>query len=132
MAMRTQGTRAKALATARDRRRALDAARDERDQRIEEATAEALLALQVRMDAERDLESASVQLGTALKALVAEEVSIRHAAELLELEASDVRRLVKTASSGGVEPTGYRPSVTRTGTPVRPDALDDRVAGQAG
>jgi hypothetical protein len=44
--VRTVSRQAAALTKARERRRALDAARDEHDRRIEQATAEALVALE--------------------------------------------------------------------------------------
>lgn len=52
-----------ALAKARERRRALDKARDDQDQRIEEATAAATGALEVRVEAERALAGATGAVG---------------------------------------------------------------------
>lgn len=75
MATRNVSKQTSALAKARERRRALDKARDEQDQRIDEATAGALVVLEIRADAERALESATRQLGEALKLLFAEDVS---------------------------------------------------------
>jgi hypothetical protein len=51
--VRTVCRQAAALTKARERRRALDAARDEHDRRVEEATAEALVALEARSEAEQ-------------------------------------------------------------------------------
>jgi hypothetical protein len=45
-------TEAAALTKARERRRALDAARDEHDRLFEQATAESLAALEARREAE--------------------------------------------------------------------------------
>jgi len=130
MATRNVSKQASALARARDRRRALDKARDEQDQRIEEATAEAFIALEVRADAERALESATCQLGKALKLLLAEDVSTDRAAALLDLEAREVRRLAKVASLDDGDADAQRQS---SGTVrVVPDAVGDRVARQAG
>jgi hypothetical protein len=130
MATRNVSKQASALAKARDRRRALDKARDERDQRIEEATAGAFIALEVRAEAERALESATCQLGKALKLLLAEDVSTDKAAALLELEKTEVRRLAKAASSDDEDADAQCQSA---GT-VRgvPDDVGDRVARQAG
>jgi hypothetical protein len=111
MATRNVSNQTSALAKARERRRALDKARDEQDQRIEKATARALVALEVRADAERALESATGQLGEALKLLLAEEVSTDKAAALLELEATEVRRLVRAVSTDAGESNAPRQSV---------------------
>jgi DNA-directed RNA polymerase specialized sigma24 family protein len=130
MATRNVSKQASALARARERRRALDKARDEQDQRIEEATAGAFIALEVRADAERALESATCQLGKALKLLLAEDVSTDKAAALLDLEATEVRRLAKAASLDDGDADAQRQS---SGTVrVVPDAVGDRVARQAG
>ncbi len=97
MATRNVSKQASALAKARERRRALDKARDDQDQRIEEATAAALVALEVRGEADRELEAATGQVGEALKVLLAEDVSAEKAAALLELDVTEVRRLLKAA-----------------------------------
>ena len=97
MATRNVSKQASALAKARDRRRALDTARDEQDQRIEEATASAMVALEVRADAERSLELATSKGGEALKLLLAQDVGVDKAAALLELDVAEVRRLVRAA-----------------------------------
>lgn len=130
MATRNVSKQASALAKARDRRRAVDKARDEQDQRIEEATAEAFVALEVRADAERALESATCQLGKALKLLLAENVSTDKAAALLELEATEVRRLAKAASSDDEDSAAQR-QCAGTVRGVR-DTVGDRVGSQAG
>ena len=99
---------AAALTKARERRRALDAARDEHDRRVEEATAEAVVALEARSEAEQALSTAA--LGATLRTLLAEDVSAERAAALLELDTAEVRRLTKTTE---------RPAAT----PVKPVAL---------
>jgi hypothetical protein len=132
MATRNVSKQASALAKARERRRALDKARDEQDQRIEEATAGAFIALEVRADAERALESATSLLGKALKLLLAEDVSIDKAGALLELEASEVRRLTRAASLDGEDADARRQSAVTATVRVVPDAVGDRVARQAG
>ncbi|WP_092195864.1 hypothetical protein [Blastococcus tunisiensis] len=88
---------AAALTKARERRRALDAARDEQDRRVEEATAEALVALEARREAEQGLQAATATLAETLRALLAEDVSAERAAALLELDTAEIRRLTKTA-----------------------------------
>jgi hypothetical protein len=130
MATRNVSKQASALARARERRRALDKARDEQDQRIEEATAGAFIALEVRADAERALESATCQLGRALKLLLAEDVSTDKAAALLELEATEVRRLARAASPDDGDADARRQSAGTVR--VVPDAVGDSVARQAG
>ena len=93
---RTVGRQAAALTKARERRRALDAARDEHDRRVEEATAEALVALEARSEAEQALAVATAALCETLRTLLAEDVSAERAAALLELDPAEVRRLTKT------------------------------------
>lgn len=132
MATRNVSKQASALAKARERRRALDKARDEQDQRIEEATAGAFIALEVRADAERALESATCLLGKALKLLLAEDVSIDKAGALLELEASEVRRLTRAVSLDGEDADARRQSVVTALVREVPDTVGDRAARQAG
>jgi DNA-directed RNA polymerase specialized sigma24 family protein len=132
MATRNVSKQASALAKARERRRALDKARDEQDQRIEEATAGAFIALEVRADAERALESATKKLGEALKLLLAEDLSTDRAAALLELEATEVRRLVRSVSTDAGESNSPRQSAAAATVTVLPDAVGDRLARQAG
>ena len=76
------------------------------------------------------LESATCQLGKALKVLLAEDVSTDKAAALLELEATEVRRLVRAASPDDRDADARRQPAGTGG--VVPDAVDDRVARQAG
>ena len=105
--VRTVSRQAAALTKARERRRALDAARDKHDRRVEEAAAEALVALEARREAERALEAATAALGETLRTLLAEDVPVERAAALLELNTAEVRRLMKAAdrsSSAAAEP----------------------------
>lgn len=101
---RQTSKQAAALARARERRRELDQERDEKDSRIEAAAADVLVALDGRGEVERALESATALAGQALRVLLAEDVSPERAADLLELDLAEVRRLVKAgqppASSG--------------------------------
>jgi hypothetical protein len=99
MTTRNVSKQASALAKARERRRALDRDRDEHDRRVEEATAAALLAWEVRVDAQRELDTATAQFGEALRALTAEGVSVERASALLELDVTEMRRLAKATAS---------------------------------
>jgi hypothetical protein len=89
------GSRQAALARARERRRELDRERDAQDERIEEATAEAFVALDARGLAQEAVAAATAQLGTAVRKLLAEDVTAERAAALLELDMAEVRRLSK-------------------------------------
>ena len=109
---RTVSRQASALTKARERRRALDAARDEHDRRIEEATAEALVALEARSEAEQALVVATAALGETLRTLLAEDVSAERAAALLELDTAEVRRLAKAADRPSPAPA--KPVATLT------------------
>jgi hypothetical protein len=133
MATRNVSKQASALAKARDRRRALDKARDEQDLRIEEATALVLVALEVQADAERALRFATSQAGEALKVLLTEDVSVDKAAALLELELTEVRRLVRAASRDAGASDARRQSGAAAMVSVLPKtSAGDRVARQAG
>ncbi|RZU33534.1 hypothetical protein [Blastococcus saxobsidens] len=106
---RTVSRQAAALTKARERRRALDAARDEHDRRVEQATAEALVALEARSEAEQTLAVATAALGETLRTLLAEDVPAERAAALLELDIAEVRRLTKAAdlpSPAAAKPVG--------------------------
>ena len=109
---RTVSRQAAALTKARERRRALDAARDEHDRRVEEATAEALVALEARSEAEQALAVATAALGETLRTLLAEDVPAERAAALLELETAEIRRLTKVADRPS--PAAAKPVATPT------------------
>ena len=95
--IRNVNKQASALARARERRRELDKARDEQDRRVEHAAATALVALEARKAAELSVREATEGLADALRRLVSQNVSIESAAALLELDATEVRRLTKLA-----------------------------------
>lgn len=103
MTARNVSRRAVALATARERRRALDRQRDEQDRRVEEATATALVTLDGRAEARQALAAATAELATAVGRLVAV-VPAERVAALLQLELAEVRRLVRQAAGGAAEP----------------------------
>jgi hypothetical protein len=110
--VRTVSRQAAALTKARERRRALDAARDEQDRRIEQATAEALVALEARSEAEQALAAATAALGETLRRLLAEDVPAERAAALLELDTAEVRRLTKATDRPS--PAAAKPVATLT------------------
>ena len=93
-----------ALATARARRRELDRERDSKDLQVEEATAAALVMLQLRGEAQTGLEVASAALGMSLRALLEQDVSADRAAALLELDLTEVRRLTKPVATDNDKP----------------------------
>ena len=99
--MRNASRQALALTRARERRRELDRQRDEADRRIEEATADALVALEVRVEAQRALDTASVELADAIRILLRHDVSVERAGALLDVDVSDVRRLLRMRPAGG-------------------------------
>lgn len=109
---RTVSRQAAALTKARERRRALDAARDEHDRRVDEATAEALVALEARGEAAQALAVATAALGETLRTLLAEDVPAERAAALLKLDTAEVRRLTKAADRPS--PAAAKPGATLT------------------
>lgn len=113
---RTVTTRQAALAKARERRLALDAERDARDRRVEEATAEALVLLEHRAAAEVAVRDANAELATVLKKLLDDGVGPDGAASLVGLEVADVRRLTRSASGAASVPVA---DVSEGGAAVR-------------
>jgi len=109
MAVRTVSANRSALAKARQRRRELDRARDEQDQRLEEATAAALLTLESHDQAERALQTATGRAGEEVRLLLALQVSAERAAALLDLTVIEVRRLARAEPVDDEHPTGRRP-----------------------
>lgn len=131
MATRNVMTKQSALAKARKRRRALDRERGEQDQRIEEATAATLVALEVRADAERALDAAQAEVGKSLRLILAETVSLDRAAALLDLDVSEARRLMKAAPAEGAEqPAGGKPAAPLAALPEA--AGSDSASRRAG
>lgn len=138
MGARTAMVNKTALARARDRRRALDRDRDAQDQRIEEATAATLVALEHLTEAEDARTAATVMVGEALRELLAEDVTPERAAALLELDAAEVRRLSKvvavTTATAGANPLASAAGTSDSpGAPIRPDRnASEGVIRQAG
>jgi len=98
---RSQIRSAEALKKMRERQRELDREDDERREarreRIAEASASALVALGRYDKAVAAVDDATAEVGTAVRALLAEDVEVDRAAALLELDAAEVRRFSKAA-----------------------------------
>ena len=116
--VRNASRQALALTRARERRRELDRQRDEADRRIEEATAVALVALEVRLDAQRALDAASADLADAIRTLLRHDVSVERAGALLDLDVSEVRRLLR------VRPAGADKTAQSVATSGEPECSD--------
>jgi len=82
-----------ARARARARRTKLDAERSARDERIEAGAVSVYLAISERGEARLAAARAEQAMAVGLRAVLAEGVSVRRAAELCELTVSEVRRL---------------------------------------
>ena len=99
---RSQIRSAEALKRMRERQRELDREEDERREarreRIAGASASAMVALGRFDKALAAVEDAAVEVGTAVRALLAEDVDVDRAAALLELDAAEVRRFSKAAA----------------------------------
>ena len=98
-----------ARAKARARRIALDHDRAARDERVEAAAAEAILALADRDDALSQVRAAEVRVGDALQRIIAKGVKVDGAAQLCDLTVGEVHRLRRAARAGqdscGADPT---------------------------
>jgi hypothetical protein len=119
---RNMSKQASALARARQPRRELDKTRDEQDQRVEQATAAALVALEVRTEAARGrCRRRPTASGGAVRTPLREHLSVERAAALLELDAGEVKRLTKPVAA-------EKPSTGNGGVPqVRlPEAALER------
>ncbi len=119
-----------ALAKARERRRALDRDRDAKDQRIEEATAMALIAVEGLAEAEDARTAASVAVGEALRELLAEDVSPERAAALVEVDVSEVRRLSKVAADASAADKAGGHLGGLSGAAARPEPNADGDVGR--
>jgi len=100
---------------ARQRRIALDADREARDDRVEDTAAKVFGLLDDRASAERVITDANVAIGKALGLLVAEDLNAEAIASLVELDASEVRRLIRSAATAKEPGTAaaFGPSVSR-------------------
>jgi hypothetical protein len=97
MARTVRATQA-ALSKARKRRLAIDAERDERDRRVEQAAADVFVLLDERADAVARLTELDEQIGCAVRRIVAEGVTLVSVSALLELDLADVRNLAKASA----------------------------------
>ena len=103
-----------ARAKARQRRIALDHDRAARDERVEAAATEAILALGDRDDAVRQVEATEVRVGNALQRAIAEGIKVDGVAQLCDLSAGDVQRFRRAAqeaqdSRGDADPADKEP-----------------------
>ena len=88
-----------ARAKARQRRIALDHDRAVRDERVEAAAGEAILALAERADAWGQVQTAEVRVGDALQRILAEGIKADGVAQLCDLPVSEVHRLRRAAQT---------------------------------
>ena len=98
MARTVRATQA-ALTRARKRRLAVDAERDERDRRVEQAAADVFVLLDERADAVAKLTDLDEQIGCAVRRIAAEGLTLASVSTLLELDLADVRNLAKASTS---------------------------------
>jgi hypothetical protein len=122
--VRTASRQAAALARARQRRIDLDRERDEQDKRVEVAAADVLMLIEARREAEQAIEATNLEIGEALQQLLAENVGVDRAAQLVELDAAEVRRLTRSQGAGSV------PKVGPTGQATKASAVG--AGGSAG
>lgn len=106
--VRLQAARQKA----RERRIALDVGREARDRRIEDAAAGVFARLEQRAEAEQTIAATNAAIGD-LTRLAAEGMSVDAVAQLVELEAAEVRRLARAAE----KPADRSSSDTSEGVP---------------
>ena len=107
MAQRRVAVNSRMLAEARQRRRELDARRDEQDLRQEEAAAVVMEALADRDRAQTVLAAATRRVGDAVRALLAQEVTVERAAALLQIDPVEVRRLSKCGSENATRTAAF-------------------------
>ncbi len=89
--------KARALEKARVRRIELDKERDARDRRLEDAAADVLVLLEQRAEAHQLVERANSAIGKALRRMTEEDASAERIAALCDLDAGEVKRLMRTA-----------------------------------
>jgi hypothetical protein len=102
MATRAVAVNKMALEKTRERRRQLDRERDAQDERIEEKTAKALVALEGLAEAEAARDAAAALVGAAVRDLLVEDVTPERTAALLEVDVTEVRRLSKVSAPEAV------------------------------
>lgn len=89
---------------ARERRAKLDADRADRDQRVEQATTDTILALQDRDQAVQAQHDAEVTAGTAMRRLVDENLRTEDVATLCDVPEALVKRLTVLAGRAAESP----------------------------
>jgi hypothetical protein len=106
-------SRQQAMAKARERRSALDQDRVARDRRVEEATAQVLLQLQLqeRAAVEQAVQVANAEIGAVLRRLLQDEgIAAQGVGALVDLTVGEVRRLTRAVPAavgeGQVHATG--------------------------
>ncbi len=106
-------SRQQAMAKARERRSALDQDRVARDRRVEEATAQVLLQLQLqeRAAVEQAVQVANAEIGAVLRRLLQDEgIAAQGVGALVDLTVGEVRRLTRAVPAavgeGQVQATG--------------------------
>ena len=124
MAAKTVAANKAALARARERREKLDADVRAEEQRQDEATATALVALGEldEIDAVRNAKVAGV--GAAVRALLDEHVSADRAAGLLGLDTKEVRRLSKVSAPAADDTSTPAGKATVTPLPDQCGSVD--------
>jgi len=116
-------SRQQAMATARERRSALDQDRVARDRRVEEATAQLQLQLQERAAAEEAVQVANTEIGAVLRRLLEDEgIAAQGVGGLVDLTVGEVRRLARAVPAavgeGQVHATGAAAAGTGAGRPL--------------
>ena len=113
------------MAKARERRSALDQDRVARDRRVEEATAQVLLQLQLqeRAAAEQAVQVANTEIGAVLRRLLQDEgIAAQGVGALVELTVGEVRPLTRAVPAavgeGQVHATGAAAGGTGAGGPL--------------
>ena len=125
--VRTVNAKQAALRKAREKRLALDADRDARDRRIEDATADVLVLMDERVKAEAELARVSEQIGAGLRRLLDEGVRVDGAAHLASLDTAEVRRLTKPTSPARERSAEHGNNALADAT--TPDGRGQRAAG---
>lgn len=95
MTARTAGANKAALTRARERREKLDEAVRAQEQRQDMATAVASVALERLAEVEAARDAVVADVGSAVRALMEEDVTAERAAGLLDIDVAEVRRLSK-------------------------------------
>ena len=115
-----------ARAKARQRRIALDHDRAMRDERVEAAAGEAILALAERADASAQVQAAEIRVGDALRRILAEGIKADGVAQLCDLTVGEVHRLRRAAQTMQ-DPGGDADPACE----LQPGATDERTVSGA-